>query len=116
MGSGAIAHAEQAESEIVTTPEELDGFSIVKAIACSEVKPQRIVSRDQMSYFAILLDDNNRKTVARLWFNQKKQKYIGTFDENKVETKHPITSPDGIYEFTDTIRATVRHLRDGQSA
>lgn len=116
MGSGAIAHAEQAESDIITTPEELEGFSIVKAIACSEVKPQRIVSRDQMSYFAILLDDNNRKTVARLWFNQKKQKYVGTFDESKVETKHPITNLDDIYQFADTIRATVRHLRDGQSA
>jgi predicted type IV restriction endonuclease len=116
MGSGAIAHAEQAGGEVVTTPEELEGYSIVKAIACSEVKPQRIIQRDQQSYFAILLDDNNRKTIARLHFNQKKQKYLGTFDENKVETRHPISTPDDIYQFADTIRATVRHLNDLKSA
>jgi hypothetical protein len=110
MGSGAIAHAEHAGGDVVTTPEELEGFSIVKAIACSEVKPHRIAPRDQMSYFTVLLDDNNRKTIARLHFNQRKQKYLGTFDENKVETKHPIATLDDIYQFADTIRATVRHL------
>jgi hypothetical protein len=116
MGSGAIAHAEQAVGDIVTTPEELEGFNIVKAIACSEVKPQRIVHRDGQSYFAILLDDNNRKTIARLHFNQKKQKYVGTFDDNKVETRHPIASLEDIYQYSDTIRATVRHLRDVNTA
>lgn len=116
IGSGAIAHAEQATGEIVTTPEELEGFSIVKAIACSEVKPQRIVQRDQMSYFGILLDDNNRKTIARLHFSQKKQKYLGTFDENKVETRHPIAALDDIYQYADVIRTAVRHLLDSKSA
>lgn len=109
LGSGAVAHAEQREAEIVTTEDELEGFGIVKAIACSEVKPARIVARDQQSYFAILLDDNNRKSIARLWFNNKKQKYLGTFDENKVETRHPINTLDDIYQFADVIRATVRH-------
>ncbi len=114
IGSGAIAHAEEREPEIVTTPDELEAFSIVKAIACSEVKPLRIVARDQVSYFAILLDDNNRKTIARLHFNQKKQKYLGTFDENKVETKHPIGALDDIYQFAETIRSTTRHHRDAK--
>jgi hypothetical protein len=116
IGSGAIAHAEERDPQIVTTPEELEAFSIVKAIACSEVKPRRIVARDQVSYFAVLLDDNNRNTIARLHFNQKKQKYLGTFDENKVETRHPISTLDDIYQFADTIRATVRHRRDSKSA
>lgn len=115
MGSGAIAHAEQHEPEVVTTPEELEAFGIVKAIACSEVKAHRIVHRDSMSYFAILLDDNNRKTVARLHFNQKKQKYLGTFDSNKVETKHPINALEDIYQFADLLRNTVRHHRDALS-
>jgi hypothetical protein len=116
LGSGAVAHAEQREAGIVTTPDELEGYSIVKAIACSEVKPSRITARDQQSYFAILLDDNNRKTMARLWFNQKKQKYIGTFDEAKVETRHPIASLDDIYQFSDLIRASVRHHLSAKTA
>jgi len=116
LGSGAIAHAEEQDAGIVTTPEELEGFNIVKAIACSEVKPERIVARDQQSYFGILLDDNNRKTIARLHFNQKKQKFLGLLDADKVETRHPIKSLDDIYSFADELRAVVRRLRDSASA
>lgn len=112
IGSGAIAHASDQDAGIVTTPEELEGFNIVKAIACSEVKPERIIARDSQSYFGILLDDNNRKTIARLHFNQKKQRYIGLLDANKLETRHPIASLDDIYRFAEEIRGIVRRLRD----
>lgn len=37
------------DTEIETTLEELEGYQIVKAIACSEVKPERIVHRDAKS-------------------------------------------------------------------
>lgn len=96
------------DTEIETTLEELEGYQIVKAIACSEVKPQRVVHRDSKSYFAILLDDNNRKPIARLHFNGRKQKYIGLFDDQKVETRHPIENLDEIYQHAAGIRASVR--------
>lgn len=95
------------DTEIETTLEELEGYQIVKAIGCSEVKPNRIAHRDQKSYFAVLLDDNNRKPVARLHFNTK-QKYLGLLDEDKKETRHPIDSLDEIYGFSDSIREAVR--------
>ncbi|GAA4170736.1 type I restriction endonuclease [Gryllotalpicola koreensis] len=98
-----------ADPDVETTEEELDGYNIVKAIACSEVKPQRIFQRDAKSYFAILLDDNNRKSIARLHFNGK-QKYLGLFDEDKVETRHPIESLDEIYAHAEQIRATVKRF------
>lgn len=98
------------DTEIQTTLEELEGYQIVKAIACSEVKPQRVAQRDAKSYFAVLLDDNNRKPIARLWFNGKKQKYLGLFDSNRVETKHPISGLDEIYDYADQIRAFVKML------
>jgi len=96
------------DTEIVTTPEELEGYQIVKAIACSEVKPQRVVHRDSKSYFAILLDDNNRKPIARLHFNSKTTKHLGLFDENKNETRHLIETADDIYKFAEHIRKAVR--------
>jgi hypothetical protein len=96
------------DTEIETTLEELEGYQIVKAIACSEVKPQRVVHRDAKSYLAILLDDNNRKPIARLHFNGKKQKYLGLFDAHKVETRHPIGSLDEIYAHADEIREAIR--------
>ena len=54
----------------------------------------------------MLLDDNNRKPIARLWFNRSK-KYLGVFDENKVETPLPIESAQDIYNHADTLRKTV---------
>lgn len=96
------------DTEIETTLEELEGYQIVKAIACSEVKPQRVMHRDSKSYFAVLLDNNNRKPVARLHFNGKKQKYLGVFDADKVETRHAIETLDEIYLFADSIRDTIR--------
>lgn len=96
------------DTETETTLEELEGYQIVKAIACSEVRPQRVVHRDAKSYFAVLLDDNNRKPIARLHFNGKKQKYLGLFDENKTETRHPIDSVDEIYNHAEQIRKIVK--------
>ncbi len=98
------------DTEIETTLEELEGYQIVKAIACAEVKPQRISQRDQKSYFGVLLDDNNRKPIARLHFNAK-QKYLGLLDEDKVETRHPIDSLDDIYAYADQIRDAVVRYR-----
>lgn len=91
---------------IETTVEELEGFHIVRAIVCSEIEAARITHRDAKSYFAILVDDNNRKPVARLHFNRA-QKYIGILDEAKKETRHPIEALSDIYKFTDELRASV---------
>ncbi len=98
------------DTEIDTTLEELEGYQIVKAIACGETKPQRVTHRDAKSYFAVLLDDNNRKPLARLHFNGK-QKYLGLLDEAKVETRHPIETLDEIYEYADAIREAVVRYR-----
>lgn len=100
------------DTEIETTLEELEGYQIVKAISCSGVKPERVAQRDAKSYFAVLLDDNNRKPIARLHFNGKKQKYLGTFDADKVETRHPINGLEEIYLHAETIRGTVNHYMD----
>lgn len=102
----------ERDTEIQTTLEELEGYQIVKAIACSEVKPQRVMHRDAKSYFAVLLDDNNRKPIARLHFNGKKQKYLGVFDLDKAETRHPIDSLDEIYLYADAIRGSVKSYQD----
>lgn len=105
----SVAEAvEEADRGIVTTFEELEGFQIVRAIACSEVPPSRIVHRDTKSYMGILLDDNNRKPLARLHFNTG-QKYVGLFDEEKNETRHAIETPEEIYNFAEHIRKSVHY-------
>jgi predicted type IV restriction endonuclease len=102
------------ETGIETTLEELEGFHIVRAIVCGDVKPARVVQRDAKSYFAVLLDDNNRKPIARLHFNRV-QKYLGVFEDNKVERRIPINSLDEIYEHADILRSSVRSYLESSS-
>ncbi|MCU6193645.1 type I restriction endonuclease [Enterobacter sichuanensis] len=93
------------ESDVVTTQEELEGYHIVKAITRAVLEAPRITHRDTKSYFGILVDDNNRKPLCRLHFNRT-QKYIGLFDIEKNETRHPIATVDDIYSFADILKAT----------
>lgn len=102
----AEQQSESAEDKVITTLEELEGYHIVKAIVRSVVDSKRIVQRDTQSYFGILLDDNNQKPICRLHFNRL-QKYIGIFDQEKNETRHPISSLDEIYDFADQLRTTI---------
>lgn len=97
---------EEPDNGIVTTAEELQGYYIVKSILAQKVSLNRIVGRDTKSYFGVLLDDNNRKPICRLWFNRS-NKYVGTFDAEKNETRHLINSLDEIYNLADTILASV---------
>lgn len=103
----AVADLEAADG-IETTLEEIEGYQIVRAIVCSEVKPARVSQRDAKSYFAVLLDDNNRKPIARLHFNRS-QKYLGLFGSDKEETRVPINSLEEISEHTEALRESVRN-------
>ena len=62
--------------------------------------------RDAKSYCAILLDDNNRKPIARLHFNRAK-KYVSLFD-GKQEERVPIATLEDIYEYAGRLQETVR--------
>lgn len=97
--------AKRDTSAIVTTEEELQAFYIVRSILAKNIEIDRIVYRDAQSYCAILLDDNNRKPLCRLYFNSA-NKYISTFDAEKKETKQPISSLNDIYLFADQILDT----------
>ena len=92
---------------IITTEEELEGFFIVRSILRRKISADRITHRDALSYFAIFLDDNNRKPICRLYLNGASKKYIGTFDANKKETKSEIASLDDIFTFTKELETAV---------
>lgn len=97
------------ESGIITTPEEISGFHIIQAIASKLVHPKRVIMRDAKSYCAVLLDDNNRKTIARLHFNGLTTKYVGMFS-GKEEQRHLIGELTDIYQFGNEIEARLREL------
>jgi hypothetical protein len=86
------------DDEIVTTPEEIEAYHIVRGLLSKHVTPNRIVIRDTKSYCGILLDDNNRKPLCRLRFNAS-QKFLSLMDSEKNEEKHPIDEPIDIFKF-----------------
>jgi predicted type IV restriction endonuclease len=92
--------------EIRTTEDEIEGYFAVKSILRNVINVKRIHMRDTKSYCGILLDDNNRKPVARLRFN-KEQKYLGIFDEIRNEERIHINEIDDIYNHAEQIVATV---------
>ncbi len=100
-----------ADDGIETTEEELLGYRIVKAIACSVLDASRITYRDTKSYFGVLCDDNNRKPICRLHLNRS-NKHIGLLDEEKNESRHLLENgPESIYDFADQIReAATRYV------
>ena len=95
------------ESRIITTEEEMESFMIVKSILRPVVDINRVVYRDTINYFGILLDDNNRKPICRMRFNSQTKKYLVTFDADKKEVKHEIKSLDDIYDYADEIKAAI---------
>lgn len=111
------AEPEQISSEpeaIETTQVEIDGFNIVRAICSKAVAPERVFMRDAKSYCAVLLDDNNRKTLARLHFNSPTARYFGVFKGKNDEERKPVTGPVDIYQHTDAILARVQELESSQ--
>jgi hypothetical protein len=117
----AITEAEEAnaerkkdrESRIVTTEEEIEGHSIVREILKETIAPERVVMRDTISYCGILFDDNNRKPICRLYFNNSKRKCLVFFDGNKNEEKVRIVELNEISQYADKLKETVnRYLQE----
>jgi len=98
----------EVENKIITTEEEIEAYLIIKAILRQKIDLKRITYRDAQSYFAILLDDNNRKTICRLYLNSAK-KFLAVFDEAKKEVKNEIKTLDDIYSYSELLTQIVEN-------
>ena len=102
-----------ADTGIVTTQDEIDGCNIIKAIATELVAPERVVMRDAKSYCAVLFDDNNRKPLARLFFNNPAKLAVVFFD-GPQEEKIFIEKVSDIYSHKDRILNTIKKYNDDE--
>jgi hypothetical protein len=99
--------------KVVTTQDETEAFMIIRALLREVIDVRRVTMRDAQSYCAILLDDNNRRPLARLYFGTK-TKQIGIFDEQRIEQKFPITDLADIYQHGDKLRLALKRYEQGQ--
>jgi len=104
-GDSAAATTAEPTDSVITTEEETEAYHIIRAILRETVPVKRIVMRDVQRYCGILLDDNNRKPICRLYFNAA-QRSIGFFDSDK-ETRVPLANLDELYKHAERLKATV---------
>lgn len=95
------------QTQIDTSLEELEAFHLIKAILREVVSPKRIFIRDAQSYCAVLLDDNNRKPICRLRFNNSQKLRLGIFNSAKEEEIVSLDSVDDVFKFSDQLKLTI---------
>lgn len=98
---------ETAPSKIVTTPEELEAFYIVRGILAGTVPIEDVVYRDTESYFGILYKDNNRKPICRINLD-KRQKQIMIPDQDKNFKRYYISSLNDLYTYKEKLIESVK--------
>lgn len=90
-------------ARIITTEEELEGFYIIKSMLRNVLPASRITYRDAISYFAVFCDDNNRKPICRLYFNNPQNKSIRIWGNSKEWAKFNIQELDEIYNYQNEL-------------
>lgn len=88
------------DNEIITTPEELESYTICKIVLKDTIPLNRLFYHDNKSYFNILLDNNIRKWVLRVRFNTNGMK-IELNDEK--HTVYELNEPIDIYNYSESI-------------
>lgn len=100
---------EESKQRRQLTPEEIRAVEIIREQCAPEISPGRIVPRAGQSYVAILLDDNNRRSIARLHFSAATVKYISTFSKGD-ESKERIAHVNDIASYREAIRGRAQEL------
>lgn len=99
-----VTEAESEAASVETTLQEIEGFHIVRAILRDLVPTRRVFMRDAQSYCAVLFDDNNRKPICRLRFNNEKRLVLGLMN-GKDEEKVALADLDELYNHADRIKS-----------
>jgi hypothetical protein len=97
---------------IITTPEEIEAYAIIKGIARGIIPASRVFMRDAKSYCSIILDNKNYKSIVRLYFNNLAHKRINIISDpqDKKGEMIPIGELDEIYQLSDKILARIKTL------
>lgn len=113
----------EAQPEIPTeennepTANELDimGLNIVKAILSEVCDVGRLNLRPSKSYCALLLDDNNRKTIVRFYFKNPDRLKLDLYGFLRVEPPFAIESVENLYDYKDQIIEIFQKIEVGDT-
>ncbi|WP_056949798.1 type I restriction endonuclease [Lacticaseibacillus nasuensis] len=98
---------DSSTSTIVTTPAEIEAYTTVKIILRDKLDEERVFYRDNKSYFNVLLDDNIRKWIVRVYFSKSRNWIqLNNAEKETIDFVHPID----LVQFSDKITAIVDDL------
>lgn len=107
----AVAAAAPAEEQnkIKTTDNEMQAYYVVKSLLIGTVESRRVTMRDAQSYCSVLLDDNNRKPIVRLHFNNPERLRIEIITPNRGPSSwYEIKKLDDILQYAAQLREIAR--------
>ena len=92
-------------NKVVTTPNELEGFAIIKSILRTTIDPNDITYKDTETYFGILYKNNTRKWICRLYLGTKKSIVLPTGD--KGQERYYLETLNDIYSYEEQLKNVV---------
>lgn len=101
--SDAVSKPEEKENKIHTTVEELEAFAIVKTILHNVLNSDSITYKDTESYFGVLVNNNTRKWICRLFLESSKKSIIIPNDESPNGIRHYINEVDDLHNLKDLL-------------
>jgi len=105
---GEAEDQDSDEAGLTVSAEEWQGYYVIKSILRETVGYARVHLRKHQSYCAVLLDNNRRKTVCRLYFSEKRL-VVGLFDAaDRHEARETLSSLDDLFRFAPRLRKTVQ--------
>ncbi|TFE00659.1 type I restriction endonuclease [Jeotgalibacillus salarius] len=97
------------EPLIITTEDEIQGYTVIKVIASEIIDADRVFYRDNQSYFNVLLDDNIRKWIVRLDLDRAKKTIIFNDDD---KSKVQIDRVTDVLQYKDRILAVIEKFNN----
>ena len=98
-----VEDVESVEDEVITTPAELEVYTVVKMLAKDVITPDRVYYRDNRSYFNVLIDDNIKKWVLRYRSNSKKSTI-----EIRDKGTFPVSTPLEVANYSKDILEVIK--------
>lgn len=99
--------AQEPVHKIITTPEELEAYFIVKNILKDLTPINNITFKDNERYMGILFQDKPTKWICRFYFTNM-SKSIVLPDENKKENRIKIDNIYDIEKYSDQLKETLK--------
>lgn len=110
-----MAAEDEDDNVRVISGDEEAAYQAVRRIAARYIDGARVHARPAQAYLAVLLDDNNRRSICRLYFSASSTRYIGTFS-GRDEDKQRITGFADVEKFERQIESRLRELDPGAFA